>query len=193
MSFCASVAPSTPVQMLLSLKPLNAAHQPAGVGGPLVRREGGEVAGAAGRDHAGLVQRLVVGADAQLAEAAAEPDIGLVDLVELILALELDLHADLEPVVEHRVAEEMDFGVAEQAIPVGVVAELRIAVVVLVQHAVVVVDHHVGRFVVAADGDPDRLFGQGGMDNDPNPQQGGRAEQHAFHAAIPPNRPGEPT
>ena len=100
-----------------------------GVGAPLVGRIGGEVGGAAGREHAHGAERVVDRADAQLAEAAGEIDPGLVDLVavafgrDVVLAFELDARADLEPVVEHGRTGEVDFRVGEHA--VGVASRCR--------------------------------------------------------------------
>ena len=100
-----------------------------GVGAPLVRRERGEIDGAAGRQDARVGKRLVFRADAHLAEAAGEEDPGFVDLVAVGLALELDAGADFEAVVQNGRTTEVDFGVAEEAVGVALVAGLAFVVV----------------------------------------------------------------
>src|SRR4029434_7388807 len=66
-----------------------------GVGAPLVRREGREVAGAARGNDTRVRERVVVRTHAQFAEAAGEIDPGFVDLIaSVIFAFQLDTRTD---------------------------------------------------------------------------------------------------
>jgi len=61
--------------------------------------------------------------DANLAEAAGEIDPGFVDLVVIGLAFELDTCANGQTVVERGLADEMHFGVVEEAVSVAFISE----------------------------------------------------------------------
>src|SRR5688572_10945329 len=154
-----------------------------GVGAPLVRREGGEVSGAARRQDAGSRQRVVGRAHAHFAEAAGEIDPGFVDLIvaagrSVILALELDAGTDLEAVVENGRTGEVDFRVGEHAVGVALVAGLAFAVVVE--------GRHVGGAEEAADAELDAVRRQGGGGDHPGTEQSGASQQgYSFHWGAP--------
>jgi hypothetical protein len=136
-----------------------------GVGAPIVRRECGEVGGAAGRQDAGVTQRLVIRSDADLAEAAGEVDIRLIDLVAGCLALQLDAGADRQAVIQGGVPGEEDFGVAEETVGVVIVARLAFAIVVE--------GGHVGAAEEAAEAELDTVSRHGGVGHHPGTEQGG--------------------
>ena len=131
-----------------------------------------------GRHDAGVGERVVVRTHAHFAEAAGEIDPGFVDLVAVVVfAFELDARADLEAVVENGRTGEVDFGVAEHAVGVALVAGLAFAVVVEVDH--------VGGLEETADTELDPIGRERRTGHQASTEQGRGTQENFLHLEIP--------
>ncbi len=186
MIFCASPRSSTPVQALLLTVPNGNAFS------ELAPHWLGEKAEKLAVPPGGRMQELASASSSDPMRTSPKPPANQIhassiwSVTLVVLALELDARADLEAVVEHGAADEMDLGVAEHAVFGLVVA--RLLGDVLRQAVVVIQHHHVGGAEEAADRELDRGFGRGRRRGaKAGADQGRRAQQSPFHAAIPPD------